>query len=381
MIYAQPQGEHAVSELQGLLKKASDAKWYRRLKIVQLSMTGMSVPQLSQHFEVCKATIRKYIKAYNQGGVEALIPKKPTGRLPKVAHLTQDDWNQILRQTPDQYEKLQTDSRQWTLALLVGYAKEYLDQEVCFQTVAAALKHCKFRTGRSKLRVGSPDPDYQVKRERVEQLRSFATAGQLTSIQRELVAPQLASMIVVPKRKARLFFFDETDIHWCPDTGRTYQLPKQQLKVHSLGQDTVRYLLGSVEYPSGEGLYELYPRKRNEEVQQHLEHLLEMFPNEFCFVVWDNASSHTTPMLWPFLLEQQEYLAMVELPTYSPHLNLIERLWRFMRDQRTRNQFYPSFQELCEGLVGWLKRLPFERFQSLMGIQQENQIKAQLPLA
>lgn len=188
-------------------------------------------------------------------------------------------------------------------------------------------------------------------------------------------------MIIVPKRKARLFFFDETDLHWCPDTGRTYQLPKHQLKVNSPGQDTVRYLLGSVEYPSGEGLYELYPNKRNEEVQQHLEHLLEMFHNEFCFVVWDNSSSHTTPMLWPFLLEQQEYLAMVALPTYSPHLNLIERLWRFMRDQRTRNQFYPFFQELCEGLVGWLKRLPFERFQSLMGIQQEIQIRTQLPSA
>lgn len=381
MIYAQPQGENTISELQVQLKKASDAKWYRRLKIVQLSMTGMSVPQLSQHFEVCKATIRSYIKAYNQGGVETLIPKKSTGRPPKVAQLTQNDWDQILRQTPDQYEKLQTDSRQWTLALLVRYAKEYLDQEVRFQTIAAALKRCKFRTGRSKLRVGSPDPDYQVKRERVEQLRSFATAGQLTSIQRELVVPQLASMIIVPKRKARLFFFDETDIHQCPDTGRTYQLPGQQLKVNSPGKDTVRYLLGSVEYPSGEGLYELYPHKRNEEVQQHLEHLLEMFTNEFCFVVWDNSSSHTTPMLWPFLLEQQEHLAMVELPTYSPHLNLIEHLWHFMRDQRTRNQFYPSFQELCEGLVGWLKRLPFERFQSLMGIQQENRIKAQLPLA
>ena len=47
------------------------------------------------------------------------------------------------------------------------------------------------------------------------------------------------------------------------------------MKVNSPGQDRVRYLLGSVEYPWGDGLYELYPKKRNEEVQQHLEHLLE----------------------------------------------------------------------------------------------------------
>lgn len=131
----------------------------------------------------------------------------------------------------------------------------------------------------------------------------------------------------------------------------------------------MRYLLGSVEYPSGEGLYELYPRKRNEEVEQHLSHLLQMCGNDFCFVVWDNASSHTTPMLWPFLLENSNRLCMVNLPTYSPHLNLIERLWRYMRDNITRNVFYQTFTHLCEALVGWLQRVPFERFASLMGIK------------
>ena len=53
------------------------------------------------------------------------------------------------------------------------YAQAYLGQEVCFQTISAALKRCKYRTGRSKLRVGSPDPEYHVKRQRVEELRSL----------------------------------------------------------------------------------------------------------------------------------------------------------------------------------------------------------------
>ena len=35
---------------------------------------------------------------------------------------------------------------------------------VCFQAVSAALRRCKYRTGRSKLRVGSSDPDYLAKR-------------------------------------------------------------------------------------------------------------------------------------------------------------------------------------------------------------------------
>ena len=177
-------------------------------------------------------------------------------------------------------------------------------------------------------------------------------------------------MIVVPKRRGRLFFFDETDVYWCPDTGRIYQLPGAQAKINSPGKNQVRYLLGSVEYPTGEGLYEIYPNKRNEEVEQHLTHLLEMCQDDFCFVVWDNASQHTTPMLWPFLLENSHQLLTVPLPTYSPHLNLIERLWKLMRGQMTRNQFYLSLKALCEAIVEWFEKLTFAQFCSLMGIDE-----------
>lgn len=177
MIYAQPQGEQVMSELQTALQQSKDAKWYRRLKIVQLSLKGMSVPRLAEQFDLCLPTIRKYIKAYNRGGIKQLHPKRSSGRPPKVGQLTRDDWTEILTQTPNQYERLETDSRQWTLALLVRYVKEYLNQEVCFQTISAALKRCKYRTGRSKLRVGSPDPDYQVKREHLEELRSLPSRG------------------------------------------------------------------------------------------------------------------------------------------------------------------------------------------------------------
>lgn len=77
------------------------------------------------------------------------------------------------------------------------------------------------------------------------------------------------------------------------------------MKVDSPGKDSVRFLLGSVEYPSGDGLYQIFSRKRNEEVQRHLEELLSMqeatdalglpHKDEFLFVVMDNAPSHTTP--------------------------------------------------------------------------------------
>lgn len=55
----------------------------------------------------------------------------------------------------------------------------------------------------------------------------------------------------------------------------------------------------------------------------------------------------------------------------SPHVNLIERLWRLMRGQMTRNQFYTSLKELAEAIVEWLEKLPFKQFCSLLGIDEQ----------
>jgi transposase len=128
--------------------------------------------------------------------------------------------------------------------------------------------------------------------------------------------------------------------------------------------------VGSLEYPSGEGLYTIHHRKRHQEVRAHLELLLERDPEACWIVVLDNASAHTTPKLDEFLTQHQDRLKLVFQPTYSPHLNLIERLWRFMRGQMTRNHFYENLKELAEAIVEWLEKLPLAKFCSLMGIDE-----------
>jgi len=105
--------------------------------------------------------------------LDALKPIKSTGRPSKIGNWTKEDWDKIMEQTPNQYEKLNTKSRQWTFQRLVVYIKEYHHIEVTIPCVYHALRKTGRRTGRSKLRVGSPDPDYVVKRESVEEFRNL----------------------------------------------------------------------------------------------------------------------------------------------------------------------------------------------------------------
>ena len=127
-------------------------------------------------------------------------------------------------------------------------------------------------------------------------------------------------------------------------------------------------LFGSLEYPTGEGVYTIHERKRHQEVANHLQFLIQTDAEAFWFVVLDNASQHTTEKLKDLLSGNKERLELVFLPTYSPHLNLIERLWRSLRSQITKNQFYYNLKALCEVVVEWLEKLTFAQFCSLMGI-------------
>ncbi len=175
----------------------------------------------------------------------------------------------------------------------------------------------------------------------------------------------------LPPRSGNLVFFDITDLHWLPDVGNSYVPKGEQRKVDTPGKENPWCaLLGSFLYPTGEGLYTIHERKRHQEVRTHLELLIQWDPDAFWFVVLDNASAHTTEMLDGFREQYRHCMEFVFLPTYSPHLNLIERLWKLMRGQMTRNQFYLSLKVLCEAIVEWFEKLPFAQFCSLMGIDE-----------
>jgi transposase len=164
MLYAEISSEEARKRLNEAIEEAKDVKWYVRLRIIALSATKKDVKELSKMFDLCKATVRNYIHGYNEGGLKGLAPGKSTGRPPKIGQWTKAQWDEVLEQTPNQYEKLKTQSHQWTLERLRKYVKEYHGIEVSLSSIHNSFMKTKRRTGRSKLRVGSPDPMYTVKR-------------------------------------------------------------------------------------------------------------------------------------------------------------------------------------------------------------------------
>ena len=363
MLHAQLTTEEK-QQLQDEIKQAKKAKWYRRLTIIDLSSQGYTVPKLAEMFSLSQATIRTYIHDYHAGGLAGLQPNQSPGR-PKTLQWSKAEWDDLLYQSPCDFEQLESGAQNWNQALLKQYFARYHQLQISQGTISKALRAVGIHWRRAKLKVHSPDPMYLVKRERIEHLRQRALTGELSASDAERPPPD-------ENMPAYLAYFDATDLHWCPDIGNTYIAAGQQLKVGSPGSDNPWYaLLGSLLYPSGEGLYTIHQRKRSVEAIAHLQLLIDIDPRAFWFVVIDNASAHHTVQMQAFESTYWQRLELVFLPTYSPHLNLIERLWRLMRGQITRNHFYDSLDHLAQTAVSWLEMLPFSSFCSLLGIDDE----------
>jgi len=170
MIFAKVETQEAKKELQEALKDAKKSYLYRRLLIIQLSSEGKTVPELASMFSVTEATVRQYIHDYNSGGLDGIIPKKKPGRKPKFS-LNKDQWEQIIHQSPSSFEKLHTSNHNWTLELLSVYIKEYHGVFISLSGIWYQLRRAKISMGRSKLDIPKKDPEYTVKRQRIETLK------------------------------------------------------------------------------------------------------------------------------------------------------------------------------------------------------------------
>ena len=112
MIYAKVDAQ-SQETIRSEMKTTKNVKWYRRLKIIDLSSQGLSVPELSQMFDLSEASIRRYIHHFNEAGIAGLSPGYGQGRSPERTW-TQSEWLDVLAQSPADLEQLNTAAQNWT---------------------------------------------------------------------------------------------------------------------------------------------------------------------------------------------------------------------------------------------------------------------------
>ena len=133
---------------------------------------------------------------------------------------------------------------------------------------------------------------------------------------------------------------------WFPTLQAMWSPKGQQVMIRTPGQPTKHYGIGAVNYHTGETEVIFRRRKRRKEIAELLQRLVDKHPTGTIFVAWDNANTHEDDEVESVVRAAAGRLVLLYLPTYSPWLNPIERLWRQFRRDVTHCELFVSVKSL-----------------------------------
>lgn len=116
----------------------------------------------------------------------------------------------------------------------------------------------------------------------------------------------------------------------------------KQFRAHYIGSVNINN-------PEKETITKRYDTVNSEAIINFFEHLNKIYTHKTkLHIILDNASYHKSKNVKAYLANSNSKIQLHYLPSYSPNLNAIERLWKIAREHVTYNRYYPTFNEFKE---------------------------------
>jgi transposase len=259
------------------------------------------------------------------------------GGLPKVTGRCEAELKRLVEQEPRQAGY---PFSSWTCADLVRELVKAGFEKVSCETIRVHLHALGYRVLRPVLSIASPDPDYSRKVKALEKYKKQAKKGEIL-----------------------LYFQDEIDLNLLPGILRCWTLSGSQRKVMTPGLNVKRYGFGAVNYTSGKTLHRFEEHKNSDGFCAFLEQFMKKvtqspeYHGQKIVLVIDNYRIHHSQKTVQFLQQYADQLKLFALPTYSPWLNLIERLWKHLRRKVTHNHLFETVAQLLKAVQSFLSSL------------------------
>ena len=284
---------------------------------ILLSHQGLAMGRIAAVYQVSRYAVSEWLERWHSAGLVGLYDHPRSGRPPR---LTPDEQHKV-----DQY--LQDHPKD--LKQVVHVLEQETTKRVSTKTIKRLIKKHRYVWKRlRKTPAKSPEPaKYQRAQVRIADLQARARAG-----------------------ACDLWYFDASGFclepcipyAWQP-IGQTIALPQsshnQRLNVLGLlkrDNTLVPYLLhGAIDTAAVVACLDQCSEKRKKKA----------------YVLLDNAPMHRAKAFVRHIPRWvKKGLIIKYLPPYSPELNLIEILWRFMKYYWLPFAAYTSFQHLCNAV-------------------------------
>lgn len=298
--------------LQRLYRQSRHHQVRQRAHCIMLRSQGYGIAALMQIFLVSRKTLYNWFNSWEDRGVLGLYHRPGQGRKPTF--------------TPEEMEQIHLWAKEHPRQLkqVVQKVKEQWGKTVSLQTIKRVLKVLQMSWHRLRRVVGGqPDTqEYIEKQAQLEEFKRLEDEGILD-----------------------LYFLDEAGFCLIPCIPYGWQTIGETIEIDS--QRSARLnVLGLMQRSNNLEAYVSVQSITSDVVIVWIDSFFANVSKRTVIVV-DQASIHTCDALQDKLEEWNErQIEIFQLPSYSPELNLIEILWRFIKYEWIEISAYKNWQSL-----------------------------------
>jgi transposase len=311
-----PNPENAtLAELETAAKAAATQREHNRFRAIIAVILGFADAAVAQLFGISEKTLRRWVIAFNETGIDGLLEEPRSGRPRKIPQEIVTHCEELLR------EPAKADQTHWTGVKFHGYLRDTLHVEASYSTLIRFLHEQNFC-----LKVPRPWPDRQDENLR----REF----------REKLG------LLLQDEGVEIWFGDESGFEADPRPRRRWAKKGEKVRVTRNGEHIRMNVSGIVCPRTGQSYFLEFSHTDGEIFQEFLDHanrdLVLERPRQI--LILDNASWHKRKNLnWG-------RFEVFYLPPYSPDFNPIERLWLLIKAEWFSDFIARDRQELIERL-------------------------------
>jgi transposase len=325
------------SEILDRWERGDNIVCYRRARILRLSEADWRCPAIADVLALHVETVRWTIKAFNEGGIDAITPQprsggRPPGYTQEVADVAED----LARQEPPSQEGRAT----WTLhglAMAIAARFDHIDT-MSHEAVRRLLKLRDIAYYRAKQWLTSPDPHYERHKRRRDRLLAMARA-----------APD-----------GTAYWLDQSWFSRWPYRFRAWAAKDTPLRVAQRWSEKVdtTALYAALDDESQEAFLRWATgQPDSEETVEFLEALMAHCTQtglRFIVLIWDKASWHTSRRTQSWIRaynrrakkEDHTRLIVCQLPTRSPWLMPLEPIFGWTKHQVLGGRLFETVAQL-----------------------------------
>ena len=165
-ITVRPIADEELSALDELYRRTKVVRIRTRVQMVLLAVDAeMTAPQIAKIVRQDEQTVRRWLKRFNQEGINGLYDEPKSGAPRRVTDAYRARLLIIVRQRP---RSLEQPYSLWTLQRLVDFMAEETGLRFSTETVRLILKANDIVISRPQHKVSSPDPEYELKKRRLK---------------------------------------------------------------------------------------------------------------------------------------------------------------------------------------------------------------------